>query len=292
MNTSVTKDYAKLAINKSLLKEYNNSGERVVYLEDGNEFQIQLFNPLSVTIGANISINGKDLSNRLIIKPGERIWLERYLDSPNKFLFSTYTVNGNNSEVKEAIKNNGIVTIKFYKEKERHPIQIVSNPVCVYYDNTYTYPCTITGSINAVDSSNIKNGLNSCVNNNTDYLNLIDSDSNILSSSITTASASSATTAYYSAVSSDNIETATYVKPKKEKNIETGRIERGSHSNQSFDYINIDFEYWSFRTETIHILPKSQKQYSSSDLEKKYCSECGRKIKDKFKFCPFCGNKL
>ena len=93
-------------------------------------------------------------------------------------------------------------------------------------------------------------------------------------------------------LSSNTIETANYIKPKQEKNIETGRIERGSHSNQSFDYVNIDFEYWSFKTETIHILPKSQKQYSSSDLEKKYCPECGRKIKDKFKFCPFCGNKL
>ena len=41
MNETVTKDYAKLAINKSLLKEYNNSGERIVYLEDGDEFQIQ-----------------------------------------------------------------------------------------------------------------------------------------------------------------------------------------------------------------------------------------------------------
>ena len=43
MNETVTKDYAKLAINKSLLKEYNNSGERIVYLEDGDEFQMFSF---------------------------------------------------------------------------------------------------------------------------------------------------------------------------------------------------------------------------------------------------------
>lgn len=268
MNETVTKDYAKLAINKSLLKEYNNSGERIVYLEDGDEFQIQLFNPLSVTIGADISINDIYFSNRLIIKPGERIWLERYLDSPNKFIFSTYTVNGNNSEVKEAIKNNGIIKIKFYKENK--PIQIASNPICYYNDNnTYTYEFTTTcDNTSALGSSNIS------------------------TSSINTPSSSFTATSCYAVLSSNNIETANYIKPKQEKNIETGRIERGSHSRQSFDYINIDFEYWSFKTESIHILPKSQKQYSSSDLEKKYCPECGRKIKDKFKFCPFCGNKL
>ena len=37
---------AKIAINKSLLKEYSNSSdERIVYMNDGTEFQIQLFNP-------------------------------------------------------------------------------------------------------------------------------------------------------------------------------------------------------------------------------------------------------
>lgn len=301
MQENVTKNYAKLAINKSLLKEYNNSSERIVYLEDGTEFQIQLFNPLSVTIGASISINGKDLSNRLIIKPGERIWLERYFDSPDKFIFSTYTVNGNNSEVKEAIKSNGIITIKFYKEKERHPIQIVSNPIWVYNDN-YTYPqtyeyTTTCDNTSALKSSNIKNGLNSCINHNSNIssVNFCSSELNNISGSISSA-ATTATTASYSASTCtlDTVDNTLSLNCNKqsEKKIETGRIERGSHSNQSFDYVNIDFEYWSFRTESIHIFPMSQKQYSSSDLEKKYCSECGRKIKDKFKYCPFCGNKL
>ena len=290
MNTTVTKDYAKLAINKSLLKEYNNSGERVVYLEDGNEFQIQLFNPLCVTIGVDISINGKDLSNRLIIKPGERIWLERYFDSPNKFLFSTYTVNGNNSEVKEAIKNNGIVTIKFYKEKERHPIQIVSNPIWVYNDNyTYTYPQTYDYTVTCGESRALNTDITDV---NASSVNFCSSELNNISTSISSAANSASYSASTCTLGLDTVNTALNCNKQREKKIETGRIEKGSHSNQSFDYVNIDFEYWSFRTETIHILPKSQKQYSSSDLEKKYCPECGRKIKDKFKFCPFCGEKL
>ena len=35
----------------------------------------------------------------------------------------------------------------------------------------------------------------------------------------------------------------------------------------------------------------SQKQVNANDLKKKYCPECGRKIKDKFKFCPYCGTE-
>lgn len=42
---------AKLAIRKSLLKEFhNNENERIVYLNDGDEFQIQLFNPYQYII--------------------------------------------------------------------------------------------------------------------------------------------------------------------------------------------------------------------------------------------------
>ena len=47
---------AKIAINKSLCKEYKNqeTNDRVVYLNNNQEFQIQLFNPYTYTIGATI----------------------------------------------------------------------------------------------------------------------------------------------------------------------------------------------------------------------------------------------
>ena len=36
---------ARIAMNKSLLKEFhNNENNRIVYLKDGDEFQIQIFN--------------------------------------------------------------------------------------------------------------------------------------------------------------------------------------------------------------------------------------------------------
>lgn len=61
---------AKIARNKSLLKEYDN---RTVYLKDGDEFQIQLFNPEVEEIAARITIDGIQLSNDIVIRPGERI---------------------------------------------------------------------------------------------------------------------------------------------------------------------------------------------------------------------------
>ena len=57
-----TNDMAKIAIDRSLLKEYKtHEDSRVVYMNDGDEFQIQLFNPEQFTIGAEIYINGKKI---------------------------------------------------------------------------------------------------------------------------------------------------------------------------------------------------------------------------------------
>ena len=75
------------------------------------------------------------------------------------------------------------------------------------------------------------------------------------------------------------------------KSIETGRIDKGGYSNQKFNNYYGDFNSWYFKKETIKRLPESQKQISSSDLNKKYCYNCGKKIKDTFKFCPNCGAK-
>ena len=273
---------AKVAINKSLLKEYKNSDERIVYLNNGDEFQIQLFNPYTYTIGADISINGKQLSNRLIIRPGERVWLERFFDSPDKFKFSTYKVNGNNSEVQKAIQNNGLIKISFYKEQEQilYTSPQTWNPISLQKQPLYNDYKVICGDISSVN-----------------YCGTVDCNLSLTadcSTALTGASAATYTSTSTS-YSTDSIKYGTdscVNKPKvrsRSKSIETGRIEKGSHSNQSFEHLNIDFEYWSFKTETIKILPKSQKQYTSEDLEKKYCYNCGRKIKNKFKFCPFCG---
>ena len=254
-----TEKLDKVALKKSLLKEYSNSqNDRIVYLNDGDEFQIQFFNPFSYTIAAEIYLNDQCLSNKLVIRPGEYIWLERYLDSPRKFKFYVYEVN-NSEPVKEAIANNGDIKIKFYKERSHS-----------------SWASSITVS-NFGDASN-----------NWDY----DANKTNFYDHIPSYSTCSISNVYTSLAAEAPIEYSAASYTAKASTIETGRIEKGNHSNQNFDYVDIDFDYYPFKTENIKLLPVSQKPIRKNDLQKLYCTECGRKIKNKYKFCPYCGAKL
>ena len=283
---SEKKSMMAIAINKSICKEYSTSlYSRVAYLENDQEFQIQLFNPHNFTIAAEIFINGERLSNYLVLKPGERIWLERYLDIKKKFKFSTYEVEGNDKDVQEAIKDNGNIEVKFYKEvrkkdfpnypittidynfktTEWHPTTLISQPNDYVEDYWST---TISTKANRSD--------NKFCTTHTYY-------SNPCIDTLTTGDQSNLVSFYASSISTNTPD---------EMICETGRIEAGSTSNQEFDNVNIDFEYFPFVTEKIKILPISQKPFTTNDLHKIYCPECGRKLKSTYKFCPFCGSKI
>lgn len=316
---SNSKKMMAVAINKSLLKEYKtNDDARVVYLKNGDEFQIQLFNPTNDVIGAEISINSDKLNGLIVLKPGERVWLERYLDTAKKFLFSTYEVEDGNADVAKAIKNNGEITVRFYHEKKKKdkPIQILNEPW--YHGWTPYYNHKVETKLN---SSNVR-----CLGDNILYGGI---DSQVCTSSSpdvynrsVTASTNSCGSAGYAtndAVSNLNAKIDCDYKISSDvenslsslafndsvmkdydfadtqvnsKMIETGRINEGSYSNQEFKTVNNDFEYWSFDTETIKILPMSRKPYTASDLQKVFCTECGRKLNPKHKFCPYCGTKV
>ena len=90
---------------------------------------------------------------------------------------------------------------------------------------------------------------------------------------------------------SDSIKSVSTKSMAKSKSIETGRIEKGNYSNQKFQTVYNDFEYFPFKTESIHILPQSAKPVYAHELKKIYCTNCGRKLNNKFKFCPYCGAK-
>jgi len=77
------------------------------------------------------------------------------------------------------------------------------------------------------------------------------------------------------------------------KSIETGRVAKGSESQQKFTYVNRDFNQESFSNVEFKLLPISNKPKTSKDLKVRiYCTECGTKAKPKNKFCSTCGNKL
>jgi hypothetical protein len=90
--------------------------EGLVFLNDGDEYQIELFNPTQNHILAKIKIDNTFLSGGgIVLRPGERVFLERFLDSNNKFVFRTYEV-GKEAVNVGAIDNNGYIEIQFFNE--------------------------------------------------------------------------------------------------------------------------------------------------------------------------------
>ena len=288
----------KIAMHKSLLKEFNRDLERVVYLENGDEFQIQIFNDQTTEIGAMIYINGEVIgSSLLVIRPGERVWLERYLDNNSKFKFSTYEVNGNNEAVKKAIANNGVVEVKLYRKMQ----SCFSWP---YYKTYYngiitespsTYPSPYEPQILYCHSEPTNFTAATAMNGEAIPISgFVDADATNISASVSLGSAATftCTNASASSLSLDSLDScASGTVERKSNKTETGRIVEGGESDQEFDYVDIQFESFPFSTEKIHILPKSTKPVYSNELQKIYCHNCGRKLKTKFNFCPFCGAK-
>lgn len=277
MNVISQDAMAKIAVNKSLLKEYVSSEyPRVVYLNNGDEFQIQLFNPEKFIIAAKIFIDGEELNDMLVLRPGERVWLERYLDKARKFKFSTYEIE-DSAEAKEAASNNGDVTINFYRVKTKK-----SNPI-VFVNNVkdYIYPDRSISSISTVNDYVSDLAASSSVNSY--YCNGLTGDCG--DSGITYTSTATMDSLNMELSCASTIEPCSC-------SIETGRVEEGGYSNQKFSYVNYDFEDYPWKIETIKILPLSRKPYTQEDLQKRYCSNCGRKLSPKHKFCPYCGTKV
>lgn len=250
-----------VSLNKNRLKHYervdvgHNSFDNAVFLSDGDQFEIELDNPTEETYFARIELNGSKVSNSgIVLRPGEHIFLERYLDEKKRFRFETYEVPDRNSD---AIEDNGLVKVKFYKEKTSpsygQPVIKTDSPFdwhdqpTIYESDTGSPKWTFTG-----DTSNIQ------------------------------ANTSAETRSFYSNtlnVSDDDND-----------GIETGRVEKGEHSSQNFTRVNKNFNSFTKTTDTIKILPKSAKPATKQDI-RVYCPNCGKKLKENWNFCTQCGTE-
>lgn len=251
--TTLSQPVSFITKDKKRLKQFTDT----VYLKNGDEFEIELFNPTHNKVLAKIEMNGNSIGNGIILRPGERVFLERYLDEAKKFLFDTYEVNGLDNEVKQAIANNGDVVVRFYNE--------IVTPI---------YGTTGSGTVTISNPSWTNTGSYSTYN----------------TLGITTFNPTSTTTTntYYNAsLTSGTISTMNSL-----KTIETGRVEKGSNSNQSFTYDSTSFYSYAAATTVWKIKPESTKLKTKEDLVM-YCGECGSKRKkDTHKFCPHCGTKF
>ena len=267
--TQVGNPTAHITKKKSRLKVYNG---HIVFLNDKDNFEFEIHNPKQKSVLVKIKINGEYISNSgVVLKPGQRVFLERFLDTNNKFEFSTYEVE-NTPQNRSAIDLNGDVLVEFYDET-----QIVNYP--------------------HLSGGNWGNGLTT-INTTSPYYYGATFTTNGLGVANTLTSSSSS--AFYSQTSFEgpNIRNSKFSKRetpprslKGKKSIETGRVEKGGESEQSFTNSYQNFNYFTSHMVKFKIMPLSTKNKNVDEL-RQYCTECGTKVKKNYKFCPSCGNKI
>ena len=272
---------AHITKSRGRLKTYNSN----VYLKDGSTFEIELFNPKTVSVLAKIWINDTLISQSgIVLRPGQRAFIERFIDDPKKFMFNTYEVE-NTSEAKAATKANGKVRVDFYDEDTSPKFNLIQEyngwpksypqPGIRYYggvtDDLISRRVTFGGTGTPAP------GMFFCSTNLSDSMTNIGAVPSTYTSSVSMKSESPV------------MDWMSQEQERSVKSVETGRIEKGAKSNQKFDTINMDFNSWIASTVSWQIMPQSAKPVETNDI-REYCTNCGmRQKKQTWKFCPNCG---
>ena len=266
---------AWVAIKRNRQKIYNKGGKTQVYLKDGQEFQIELFNPTQTRYLVKFKINGNYQADRgLILNPGQRYFLDRFIDDDKKLEFSTYEIEDSKA-AKKAIEKNGLLEVEFYAETFLHG-NIISYPR-IYTTPNWSQPIwttnphqfwggTSAGIFNNAGGSSTLTLAGSTVNNIT------------YTSGTVACGTTYTSSANYSSVVND-------------ASIETGRVEKGEKSDQKFEEGYGTFGSWASYTTTVQIIPLSQKPAEAQEI-RSYCTGCGSRVKKQtWKFCPNCGTE-
>ena len=270
--TQVGKPTAHITKKKSRLKVYNG---HIVFLNDKDNFEFEIHNPTNKTVLCKIKLNGSYISTGgIVLRPGQRVFLERFLDTNNKFEFSTYTVE-DTSENRSAIDLNGDVSVEFYDEQDVRNLFHLNNRTIygngIYYGNhTHNYNPLLGTTISTTGG----------VTYGTTSVSTFNTSNATYTSSINTG-----------AIMKDLKDRGLYSERKGKKSLETGRVEKGEQSNQIFTNSYEQFNSYTSHTIQFKIQPKSTKNINVEEI-RQYCTECGTKMKSNYKFCPSCGNKI
>lgn len=307
---------AHVTVNRNRLKYYGNT----VYLKSGTNFEIELWNPTTSRLLTSIEIDGKPISSTgLVINPGQRVYLERWLDEARKFLFSTYEAE-NSPEGLAATKSNGNIKISFFNEYVP-PKSVAYDPLPLYYPNSITSNLDSNkdqGIVSAQKDSTHSNPIgnlsktsyfSSTLSTNTSYLytttfNTTNTNSEIYGTNSLNHNFSSfdipymefdqrsSTMDFMPTELEKSAPNKALKRPRKSpETIETGRTEMGSISNQNFDETVGNFNVYPSVVFEWNILPESRKP-KDADKIRNYCT-CSNRIRSaSWKFCPSCGEKL
>lgn len=282
-----------------------------IFLNNGDEFQIRLFNPLSEKIGVQIGFNKQLSTSMLVLNPGEDVIVDRFLDDKRKMIFETYQYDKGNSAAVKAVANNGIVEIRFFKEYIYTP-PVTTWATGVNINGTLTingFPysgCSSSSGIyiNNVGSSTLGNSgvISTTLNGNFTDFNLSNSNSRMYDNNVFNCCTSNLTSGLdFASDFSDNftvqeeqpqIKSSGKLRSKSIK-AETGRVEKGQQSDQNFKQVEIQFQNYPFHAVVYNLKPTSEKDNYVKTEIRQYCSVCKYRIKkSSYMYCPKCGNKL
>ena len=259
---------AVITTNGNELKLYKGN---VVYLNNGDNFELMMFNPLKEKIGIEIIFNGfKKGDSYLVLNPGQNVVLDRFLDEKRKMIFETYSIDGNNSDAVEAIANNGIIDFRFYKESYNYYTPQTTN---INWNLKSKKRYTSTGNQGFTGGEGHQG---------------FSGGKGTEQFSTNTFTTTQNTDVNFSNTNSNNELYST----KLEESIETGRIEKGDVSKQDLRVVELIFENTPFHTITYKIMPHSAKSVEIGEI-RQYCDQCGYRLrKSNWIYCPKCGNKL
>ena len=288
---------AHLTINRNRVKTYGNA----VYMKDKTNFEIEIFNPLTTSVKADIEIDGKIISEGgLVIKPGQRVYLERWISESRKFLFETYQVE-NSGEAIAAISNNGKVKISFFNEyvsqpQYKHSVRSYGGGST---SSSYCKGMMGTNGSSGISGSSISSNLPHYCNspvfgNGTSTTGAFFSStvsSTPISGSITVSNTSNLGTLDF--MNNSTLSNGSNIQLNSQADsLETGKAEMGDISNQQLETVNGNFSSTSFATVDYQLLPESKKPIDIDKI-RSYCPNCGTRVRSaSWKFCSSCGEKL
>ena len=245
-----------------------------VYLKDSEEFQIELFNPLQECVLADIKLNGNSISESgLVLRPGQRFYLDCFLDDKKKFIFNTYDVESS-VESLNAISKNGGLEVFFYKEsvvsinnwRNKLNTIVIEKHYPYYQPHWYGTPNIYCGS--AITTGGLSGTSTTTGGYYTNNLTNIGTTTNT-----TYYGNSAVNTSSYASNGSVDLSncfgTLTSTSMPINSSIETGRVERGNKSKQKFDSIDMDFEKYYISSTILELLPESREPIDTKKLKKK-----------------------
>lgn len=270
---------AVVTVNRNRLKQYSGS----YYIKNETNFELEIFNPCSFKIGAQITLQGVNIG-MILVKPGERIYLDRFINENKKFLFTTYDVGFNNASL-NAIKDNGNLKISFFKEPD-FTLGLLSGTIntSVYYTNqVFNQPSLL----NIESNSTMPYMSTTTYSNGTNTLNTSGSVGCTLTNTGLLSNQNNSVRHNYT---EKNITPKDFQKAKS-KNFRTGIVEKGSASNQSLTTTYGNYTVY-INEITYKLLPYENRPVEATEI-RKYCTSCGVRIKKPtWKFCPDCGEKI